>query len=146
VNTFCGKKFLQTFLIALALVFCTVPMQAQAEEDSVPLAGPKKKNSIGEDYTFVYQFNKRPQLGVVILKIELFDKEGKQDSSLNITGDSGMPSMRGSHDTGEVEFKLNQKGDYLLPVDVMMPGDWDVRLIFRKDGEIIHRASITFDV
>ncbi len=146
MNTFCGKKFLQTFLIALALVFCTVPMQAQAEEDSVPLAGPKKKNSIGEDYTFVYQFNKRPQLGVVILKIELFDKEGKQDSSLNITGDSGMPSMRGSHDTGEVEFKLNQKGDYLLPVDVMMPGDWDVRLIFRKDGEIIHRASITFDV
>jgi nitrogen fixation protein FixH len=54
--------------------------------------------------------------------------------------------MRGSHDTGEVAFKLNQKGEYLLPVDIMMPGDWDVRLIFRKDDTIIHRASITFDV
>ena len=30
--------------------------------------------------------------------------------------------MSGAHDSGEVPFKLNRKGDYLLPVNIVMPG------------------------
>jgi len=76
----------------------------------------------------------------------LFDKDGKKDTSLAITGDSGMPSMKGHHDSGEAEFRLNKKSEYLLPVSVVMPGDWEVKLVFKKDNNPIYRASIKFDI
>ena len=57
-----------------------------------------------------------------------------------------MPSMRGAHDSGEVPFKLNKKGDYLLPVNVVMPGEWEVKLVFMKDKEPVFRGRITFKV
>jgi len=57
-----------------------------------------------------------------------------------------MPSMRGAHDSGEVAFKLNKAGDYLLPVNVVMPGDWEVRLTFSRNGSVIFRGKVTFDV
>ena len=54
--------------------------------------------------------------------------------------------MRGAHDSGEVPFKLNKKGDYLLPVNVVMPGEWEVKLIFMNDTGPIFRGRITFKV
>ncbi len=57
-----------------------------------------------------------------------------------------MPSMAGAHDSGEVAFKLNKKGDYLLPVNVVMPGGWEVRLTFSRNGVVIFRGRILFDV
>ncbi|HAO19327.1 MAG TPA: hypothetical protein DCQ37_01830 [Desulfobacteraceae bacterium] len=110
------------------------------------LPGQGKKCPIGKDYYFTYSFDKKPQLGTIILKIELFDKDGKKDTSLAITGDSGMPSMKGHHDSGEAEFRLNKKSEYLLPVSVVMPGDWEVKLVFKKDNNPIYRASIKFDI
>ena len=139
-------KTIWTVLLTVTFLL-TAAVSGQAEETKSyePLPGAGKKIEIGTDYSFTWQFNKNPQLGMVILKIQLFDKDGRQDTSLKITGDSGMPSMH-HHDTGEKEFKLNKKGDYLLPVDVVMPGEWAVKVIFYKNGQAVYRGIIKFDV
>jgi hypothetical protein len=119
--------------------------KAQAPEfKDLPKAG--KKCWIGEVYYFVYEFDRTPKMGTAILKVRLYDKDGKQVTDLDITGQSEMPSMRGAHDSGEVAFKLNKKGDYLLPVNIVMPGDWEVRLTFSRTKIVIFRGRLTFDV
>ena len=39
-----------------------------------------------------------------------------------------------------------KKGDYLLPINIVMPGDWEVRLTVLKEGKVIFRGSYQFDV
>jgi hypothetical protein len=110
------------------------------------LAKSGKKCWIGEVSYFTWEFDKTPKMGTSILVIKLYDKDGKRVSDLAVTGRSDMPSMRGAHDSGEVPFKNNKAGDYLLPVNVVMPGDWEVRLTFSRNGIVIFRGRITFDV
>jgi hypothetical protein len=110
------------------------------------LAKSGKKCWIGEVNFFTWEFDKTPKMGTSILIIKLYDKDGKRVSDLQITGSSDMPSMRGAHDSGEVSFKNNKAGDYLLPVNVVMPGDWEVRLTFSRNGIVIFRGRIAFDV
>lgn len=119
--------------------------QAQTPE-FIDLAGPGKKNWIGEAAYFTWEFDQKPKMGPVILKVQLFDKSGSRIQDLEITGRADMPSMAGAHDSGEVPFKLNKKGDYLLPVNVVMPGGWEVRLTFSRNGIVIFRGRILFDV
>jgi hypothetical protein len=145
MKIFSGFNFL--FIAAVAVIFAFGnPVQSLSEETFELLPAAGDKCPIGNDYYFIYSFDKNPQLGTVILKIELYDKEGQRDSGLKIIGDSGMPSMKGHHDSGDVEFKLNKKGDYLLPVNVVMPGDWEIKLKFQKGDQIIYRGSIRFDI
>jgi hypothetical protein len=119
--------------------------KAQAPEfKDLPKAG--KKCWIGEVYYFIYGFDRTPKMGTAILKIQLFDKDGKQVTDLDIIGQSDMPSMRGAHDSGEVAFKLNKKGDYLMPVNIVMPGDWEVRLAFSRNKVVIFRGRVVFGV
>jgi hypothetical protein len=120
------------------------PKAQEPEFKDLPKAG--KKCWIGEVTYFVYEFDKTPKMGTAILKVQLFDKGGKQVTDLDITGQSDMPSMKGAHDSGEVAFKLNKKGDYLLPVNVVMPGDWEVRLTFSRGKIVIFRGRLTFSV
>jgi hypothetical protein len=105
-----------------------------------------KKCWIGEVNYFTWEFDKAPKMGTSILIIKLFDKDGRQVSDLAISGRSDMPSMRGAHDSGEVAFKTNKAGTYLLPVNIVMPGDWEVRLTFSRNGIVIFRGRIAFDV
>jgi hypothetical protein len=138
-----------TFLIiaAVAVIFAVgIPVQIQADETFELLPDAGAKCPIGADYYFIYSFEKKPQIGPVFLKIELYNKEGQRDTGLKIIGDSGMPSMKGHHDSGDVAFQLNKKGDYLLPVNVVMPGDWEIKLKFQKGDQIIYRGSIRFDI
>ena len=111
-----------------------------------PVPGPGKKCPVNDDYYFKYEFNEKPKMGMSILKIQVFDKKNNQVVPYKMTGRSDMPSMRGVHDSGDVEFKLNRKNDYLLPVDVVMPGDWEIRLIFRLNDQAVFYGSIRFDV
>ncbi len=123
------------------------PSGPQAQEpEFTDLAGPGKKNWIGEVAYFTWEFDKTPKMGPVILKVQLFDKSGNRLQDLDLTGRSDMPSMAGAHDSGEVAFKLNRRGDYLLPIDVVMPGDWEVRLTFSRNGVVIFRGRFLFDV
>lgn len=132
-------------LCITVLFFFALVLPLHAEDKYEPLPGEGKKVEIGKEYSFVYKFAKKPQLGISILKVEVADKDGKKDTSLKITGDSGMPSMS-HHDTGEVEFKQNKEGDYLLPVDVVMPGGWAVKIVFRKEDKVLYRGILTFDI
>ena len=105
-----------------------------------------KKCWIGEVNYFTWEFDKTPKMGMSVLIVKLYDKDGKRVSDLAITGRSDMPSMRGAHDSGEAAFKTNRAGDYLLPVNVVMPGDWEVLLTFSRNGIVIFRGRVTFDV
>jgi hypothetical protein len=119
---------------------------ARAEIVWTPAAGPGRKCPIDGNYYFKYEFSEKPKMGMVILKVQVFDKKNNQVVPFKATGRSDMPSMRGAHDSGDVEFKLNRKNDYLLPVNIVMPGDWEIRLIFWLNGRLVYRGSILFDV
>ena len=111
-----------------------------------PMPGPGKKVSIGNDYYLIYSFDKKPKLGTLIMKVEIFTQEGKKDTSAEVKAEAGMPSMKGAHETGEQPFKLSKKGDYLLPINIVMPGDWEIRLTLLKEGKVIFRGSYQFNV
>jgi len=117
-----------------------------ADKSAVPVLKAGQKHWIGEQFYFVYEFDKKPQMGTIIMKVQVFSKDGKQDTSLEITGAADMPSMKGAHSSGEQLFKMNKKGDYLLPVNVVMPGDWEVVLNFSKDKKPIYTGSVRFNV
>jgi hypothetical protein len=111
-----------------------------------PMPKTGKKYDLGDGHYAVYDFSERPKMGTVILKIQVFNKKGEQITPYTIKGRSDMPSMRGAHDSGDVEFKLNRRNDYLMPVNIVMPGDWEVRVTFFKDGKPVYYGSLTFDV
>jgi len=111
-----------------------------------PMPKTGKKYDLGDGNYAVYDFSDKPKMGTVILKIQVFDKKGVQITPYVLKGRSDMPSMRGAHDSGDVDFKLNRKNDYLMPVNIVMPGDWEVRVTFLKDGKPVFHGSITFDV
>ena len=111
-----------------------------------PMPKTGKKYDLGDGNYAVYDFSEKPKMGTVILKIQVFDKKGVQIAPYVLKGRSDMPSMRGAHDSGDVDFKLNKKNDYLMPVNIVMPGDWEVRVTFLKDGKPVFHGSITFDV
>lgn len=121
--------------------------ETKAKADAHPLL-PKagEKCWINGDYYLIYEFDKKPQMGTIILKIQVFTKNGKQDSPFEIVGDSGMPSMKGAHESGPQPFKLNKKGDYLLPVNVVMPGEWEIRINVLKEKENLLSGSIRFRI
>jgi hypothetical protein len=122
----------------------TIVKPAEIVWTAVP--GPGKKCVIDDNYYFRYEFSERPKMGMVILKIQVFDKRNDQVVPFKATGRSDMPSMRGAHDSGDVEFRLNKKNDYLLPVNVVMPGDWEIRVVFSLNEKAVFHGSIRFDV
>jgi nitrogen fixation protein FixH len=158
------RFFFILFLTAVSLTFLALAAESQeghkskqttvgsaaSAAEGTPtypsMPGPGKKVPIGSDYYLIYGFDKKPKLGTVIMKVEIFTKEGKKDTSIEVKADSGMPSMKGAHETGDRSFKLSKKGDYLLPIDIVMPGDWEVRVTLLKGGKVIFRGSYQFDV
>jgi hypothetical protein len=124
----------------------TIAAAALSTQTFPPMPGPGKKVPIGGDQYLIYGFDKKPKLGMIILKVEVFTKDGKKDTSFEIKGDAGMPSMKGAHETGDQPFKLSKKGDYLLPINIVMPGDWEIRLTLSKGGKVLFTGSYQFDV
>lgn len=143
--------------IALLTLLCTgiyqpataPPVHAAPTTDKLQFrALPKPGQRVlldGNSY-FVYGFTKAPKLGMCIMKVEIFRRDGSRDTSFSVKGDADMPSMRGAHATGDKEFSLSAKGMYLLPVNLVMPGDWEVRLSFAKNGQTILRGAYLFDL
>jgi hypothetical protein len=113
------------------------PMDMPAAGKKVPLPG---------DRYFTWEFDSRPTMGTVVFKIRVFDKEGVQQSSLRMLGEVDMPSMRGHHSSGSVEFKLNKKGDYLLPVNLVMRGEWEVAVLLLQGDQPIYRGYTRFRI
>ena len=109
------------------------------------LAPQGKKNLLPGGGWFTWKFDKKPALGTLIIKVQVFSKEGKQEKPYIITGECGMPDMR-AHDSGAKKFLLSKKGDYLLPVDVVMPGEWEVIIHVKKAGKEIYSGITRFNV
>jgi hypothetical protein len=120
--------------------------QTPGHIDWATLPGPGQKVKLNDDYSFSYEFSQRPQMGTVILVVRVHDKTGAQVTPYKITGLSDMPSMRGAHDSGEVELKTNKVNNYLLPVNIVMPGEWEVRLTFRLNDKAVFYGSLRFSV
>ena len=111
-----------------------------------PMAEPGKKVPFGDGYYLIYGFVEKPKLGSPIMKVEIFNAQGKKDTSFEVKADAGMPSMKGAHETGERPFSLSKKGDYLLPIPIVMPGDWEVKLTVLKEGKVMFRGRYNFNV
>lgn len=111
-----------------------------------PMPGPGKKVPIADGRYFIYGFDKKPKMGPLIMKVQIFTAEGKKETSAQVKADSGMPSMKGAHETGDRGFVLSKKGDYLLPINIVMPGDWEIRLTILQNGKVIFRGRYNFDV
>ena len=140
---------LKKMVIFFILVFFLAPsVFAQAAKTVTYTALPKagEKYYIGNEFYFTYQFDQKPKMGTSILKIEVFTKDGKKDTSLRIKGNTGMPSMRGAHDSEPVAFQLNKAGIYLMPVNIVMPGAWEVKLDFYNADKNIFSGSVRFSV
>lgn len=119
----------------------------QDSQNSYPtLSGPGEKIKLGTDHYFTYGFTTPPKMGSVIMKVAIFTQDGKKDTSFVVKGDVDMPSMRGAHSMGNKDFSISEKGDYLLPVSLVMPGDWEFRFSFVKDGETLFRGAYLFDL
>lgn len=111
-----------------------------------PIPKPGEKIALDADYYFTYGFDKPPKLGMAIMRVEIFNRYGKRDTSFVVRGDADMPSMRGAHSSGDKDFSLSAKGVYLLPVRLVMPGDWEIRFTFVKKGKAVLRGAYLFDI
>jgi hypothetical protein len=137
----------------LSVILCggTLPLAHAAASSSVKhdyqaLPRPGEKIPIGATHYFTYGFTKPPKLGTAIMRVEIFARDGARDTSFVVKGDADMPSMRGAHSTGDKDFSLSAKGVYLLPVRLVMPGDWEVMFTFIKDGKNVFRGAYLFDL
>jgi hypothetical protein len=113
---------------------------------SRPLNKPGEKVPLDADHYFTYGFDKTPKIGTAIMRVEVFTRDGKRDTSYTVKGDADMPSMRGAHAAGAKDFSLSAKGVYLLPVRLVMPGDWEISFTFVKTGKTVFRGTYVFDL
>jgi hypothetical protein len=137
-----GKRCL--LLHALILYIAGFVLASSVEYP--PLPKPGAKVPLGSNHYFIYGFASPPKLGASIMKVEVFANNGRRDTSFRISGDADMPSMRGAHSTGNKAFSVSQKGYYLLPINLVMPGDWEIRFVFEKDGKTVLRGAYLFDL
>jgi hypothetical protein len=117
--------------------------QAAAQQTVLKESGTR---SIAEGYSIAWEFDKKPRLGTVILKVRVFDRAKKQVQDVSVTGELYMPSMRHAHPSPPRGFVLNKKGDYLSPFDVVMRGEWELSLDIRRGGTVLFQGVIPFEV
>jgi hypothetical protein len=135
-----------SLVVLLPLIYQSAHAAAEVASAYPAMPEPGKKVQIGNGYYLMYGFDKQPKLGTVIMKVEIFTKEGKKDTSFEVKADADMPSMRGAHATGDRPFVLSKKGDYLLPINIVMPGDWEIKLTIMRDGKVVARGRYNFNV
>lgn len=109
------------------------------------LAAQDERMALPDGGWFTWRFTEKPKLGTPIARVQVFDKAGAQVTGYEVIGEYGMPSMR-YHDSGPVKFQLNKKGDYLLPVNIVMAGEWELKIRVMKGKEKIHEGSVLFNI
>jgi hypothetical protein len=146
------KMLLLVAALSLILGEVSLPIAAHAAPSSSvkstyqQLPGPGEKIPIDAAHYFTYGFTKQPKLGTAIMRVEIFTRDGVRDTSFVVKGDADMPSMRGAHSSGDKDFSLSAKGVYLLPIRLVMPGDWEIRFTFVKKGKAVFHGAYLFDL
>lgn len=115
-------------------------------EEVLVLPRPGEKVPLDREHYFVYGFTVPPRLGTAVMKVTIFERGGAREDGYAVAGDADMPSMRGHHSSGMRSFARSKKGDYLLPVSLVMPGTWEIRMTFRKDGRTVLTGIHLFDL
>ncbi len=110
------------------------------------ISAPKRNHKIDNNYYITYEWNKSPKIGNYILLVNVFDNNKKRVTDLDLTADAYMPSMKGSHDTGDKPLRLNKKSQYAIPVHFMMLGDWEIELKLSKGEKKIGNAFVRLDI
>jgi hypothetical protein len=108
--------------------------KTEVKSEMKTLAGYNKVNWIDENHYFTYSFDKKPKIGVSILKVKVYDKSKKLVNIFDVFANADMPSMKGAHSSGDVKLKANKKGELLIPINFVMPGEWLVEMKFKKGG------------
>lgn len=142
---FIAVVFLSAILVVPFASAGSPETQGQNAPAFVTMPGPGEKIPIGNDLYMIYGFVEKPKMGPVIMKIQVLNDKGEKDRSVVVTSESGMPSMP-SMGTDHQAFRLSRKGDYLAPVSITMPGDWELKITVKRAGKIIYRGSYRFDV
>jgi len=133
--------------LLLPVLLALAASSQAAEPSSFPsLPKPGARVPLEGGTCFVYGFAKPPKLGTATLRVEILRADGTRDTSYVVRGDADMPSMRGAHSTGSKPFAVSAKGVYLLPVPLVMPGDWEIRFTFERAGKTILRGAYAFDL
>jgi len=98
-----------------AAVFSTSEVYGAEKSTGSPLKAGEK-HWIGGEYYFVYNFDNKASNRHDHHKDQVSQKTVNRTVRWKSLGVSDMPlSMRGAHSTEDKPFKLNKKGDYLLP-------------------------------
>jgi len=132
-------------IILLAVISLLWSSKVMAKDGVQDLGKPGTKTVINNDMTFVYEFNSHPAMGTLILKVKVTDKDGHPVEGLTLIGISDMPEM-GDSNSGKVKFVQNKKKDFLLPINVTMPGKWLVTVIIKKQKKVLLTGRIGFHV
>jgi hypothetical protein len=101
---------------------------------------------MSDDLRLEYSFDEKPKLGTSIIKVQLFDKNDNKLTHLKIFLSSGMPSMAKAHDTVWQELLQNKRGDYLLPVNFVMPGGWALNLKVMDANKVLCQGAIDVQI
>lgn len=112
----------------------------------VTLPGYGKKVIIDKNTFFTYSFTDKVKMGANTLKINISSNDKKPDTSYQVLVSYDMPSMKGMHAQNNVPMQLNKKGSYLLPLNFVMPGEWQVELQFMLDKKTISKGSFKLKI
>lgn len=141
------------FPLALTLSLAAFMAACGGKESPAPaspaapgtLAAQDERMALPDGGWFTWRFTEKPKLGTPIARVQVFDKAGVQAAGYEVIGEYGMPSMR-YHDSGPVRFQLNKKGDYLLPVNIVMAGEWELKIRIMKGKEKLHEGAVLFTI
>ena len=95
------RKLMLGVLFAFTIGICA-PMAVSAatastaKKDYQILPKPGEKIPIDADYYFTYGFDKQPKIGMVIMRVEIFTRDGKRDTSFVVRGDCRHAFHEGS--------------------------------------------------
>lgn len=120
------------------------PPTGQVHYQTLPKPGAKVP--LPDGGYFIYGFEKPPKVATCIMRVQVFNRDGKKDTSYTVKGDVDMPSMRGVHSRGDKDFALSAKGVYLMPAPLVMLGDWEFRFTFVKNNQTVFRGAYLFDL
>lgn len=135
-------------LLAVLLAACggkEAPPPPAAQTAPGALAAQDERIPLPDGGWFIWRFAEKPKLGTPIAKVQVFDRAGAQVTLYEVIGEYGMPSMR-YHDSGPVKFQLNKKGDYLLPVNIVMAGEWELKIRVMAGKEKLYEGAILFNI
>jgi len=133
--------------IALGLTLPAFSAAPAAPAAVLPqLDKPGQKIPLGGDHYFIYGFTAPAKMGSAIMRVEIFTRAGQRDTSFAVKGDVDMPAMRGAHSSGPRPFALSAKGVYLLPVSLVMPGGWEFKFIFERNGQPVFTGIHLFEI